>query len=139
MAAAVLIAIGSGTAYAASIPGIDVYYAGVVQGAGWGTTIWDGRPLVSATWADKRANSYSIYANASFYQYRYTCDLGSPCRYAWMFVSKANGPNTTSKVSSYGLRGELSGYSGTYGAYLNICADIPWQADPCASRGRYGF
>ncbi|GAB3058671.1 hypothetical protein GCM10027053_20790 [Intrasporangium mesophilum] len=130
----------TGTAHALTISGIDVIYDGVAQGSGYGYTMWDGRPLVSATWADKQpTNAHWIYANASFYQYRYTCALGSPCRYAWMFVNQANGPDTSSKISGYGLRGQLSGYSGTYAAYLNICADVAWRVDPCATRGRTGF
>lgn len=132
--------LASGTAHALTISGIDVIYDGVAQGAGYGYTIWDGRPLVSATWADKRrGNDISTYTKANFYQYRYTCALGSPCRKAWLSVSTANGPNTFSQISGYGLRGQLSGYAGTYAVYLNVCADVAWQIDPCATRGRYGF
>lgn len=131
-------ALGAGAAHAVSIPGIDVYYASVVQGAGWGTTSWyDGRGLVAATYADKRSNSYTVYTNARFYQYRTDCAV--TCSTGWKFVNQADGPNTSSSVSAYGLRGELSGRTGTYGVYYNVCADIPFQSDPCASRGRYGF
>lgn len=138
LAVAAVIGVG-GTAYAATIQGIDVGYDGVVQGSGWGTTWWNGKPHVTGTWADKRSNSYGIYANAVFSQRQYTCNLGNPCRWAWLSYQQVNGPLTSSKVTSYGFNGSTTGKSGYYGAALNVCVDVPWRFDPCNSRGRYGF
>lgn len=96
------------------------------------------RPNVTATYTDYMpTNSYSIYANARFSQYRQDCvpRRVPTCIYSWFFVQQVNGPNTTG-TTTQGFNGTLSGKSGQYGVNFTVCADVPWRSDPCATSPR---
>ena len=144
--AALLLVPATSAAAVTTLPGVNAYYAGVLQASGTAQSFWyASRPYVNVSYIDRRTNSYSAYADARFYQNRWSCTSypggGQICAYKWLWVGQSNAPNINppSGWKLVSLNHALTGLAGAYASAYDVCADVPWRSDHCGGTGMYGY